>query len=154
MTDQRTTASGEATLPPHVVEWLQDDRFIVVASVTPDGWPTTHVVSWAVALDDRTIRLSVRHASPTVENVRASGKIMLELVGDDLVLGVRGSARIVKELMESTPRENAVIEISVEQIISHLPQQMQLRGPSWGGPARTPEMEERLQQVLAELRNA
>lgn len=142
----------DAELPLEVYEWLQKDQFVVVASVAPDGWPTTHVVSWALALDRSTIRLSVRHASPTIENIRHNGRLMLELIGDGIVMGVRGPARILKEHMASTPWDNALVEMQVEAIVDHLLPGMQMQGPRWGSGQRSPEAQARVEAVYRELR--
>ena len=141
-----------AKLPPEAVEWLQAERLIVLASASRAGDPASHVVSWALAVDPRTIRLSVRHAALAVEHVRETGRLALEVLGDGLALGVRGPARVVREHMASAPRGNAMIELAVEEVVSHLPQGMALRAPSWELPARSAEAAARAAAVFEELR--
>ena len=101
----------DAELPPEAVAWLQSERLVVLASASRDGDPASHVVSWALAVDARTVRLAVRHAAPAVEHVRATGRLALEILDDGMAIGMRGSARLVREYMDSTPRGNAMIGV-------------------------------------------
>jgi hypothetical protein len=144
---------AEAELPPEAVEWLQSERLVVLASASADGDPASHVVSWALAIDPRTVRLAVRHAALAVEHVRATGRLALEILGEGIAIGARGSARVVHEHMDSTPRGNAMIELTVEEVVSHLPQGLALHAPSWDAPARSEEASARLEAVFAELRD-
>ena len=141
-----------AELPPEAVAWLQSERLVVLASASAGGDPASHVVSWVLAVDARTVRLAVRHAALAVEHVRATGRLALELLGDGMAIGVRGSARVVREHMDSTPQGNALIELTVEDVVSHLPRGLALRAPSWAGTARTAEADARREAVFAELR--
>ncbi|MEZ4554687.1 MAG: pyridoxamine 5'-phosphate oxidase family protein [Dehalococcoidia bacterium] len=142
-----------AELPPEVVDWLQSERLVVLATASSDGVPATHVVSWVVAVDTRTVRFAVRHAAETVAHVRQTGRLAMEVVGDGFSIGARGAARIVREHMPSTPRENAMIELTVEEVVSHLPQGMALRGPAWDvPPGRELDAAARSGAVYEELR--
>jgi len=143
----------EVELPAEVVEWLQSERLVVVGSASRSGDPATHVVSWVVAVDPQTVRLAVRHAALAVEHVRETGRLAIEVVGDGFSVGARGSARVVREHMPSTPMGNAMIELRVEEVVSHLPAGMALHGPRWDLPAdRASEAADRTATVYEELR--
>ncbi len=142
----------DAELPPEAVAWLQSERLVVLASASSGGDPASHVVSWALAVDARTIRLAVRHAALAVEHVRATGRLAIEILGDGVAVGARGSARVVREHMDSTPRGNAMIELAVEEVVSHLPRGMALRAPAWDVSARPDEASALVEAVFAELR--
>lgn len=140
-------------LPVEVVEWLQSERLVVLASASRDGGPATHVVSWVLAVDARTVRLAVRHAAEAVEHVRETGRLAIEVIGDGFAVGARGSARVVREHMPSTPMGNAMIEMHVEQVVSHLPRGMSLRAPGWDVPPEpAPEVARPAAAVYEELR--
>lgn len=140
-------------LPPEVVDWLQSERLVVVASASRDGRPTTHVVSWVLAIDARTVRLAVRHAAEAVAHVGETGRLAIEVVGDGFSVGARGSARVVREHMASTPMGNAMLELRIEEVVSHLPRGMALHAPAWDIPAgRAPEVAARTAAVYEELR--
>ncbi|MGE0228899.1 MAG: pyridoxamine 5'-phosphate oxidase family protein [Dehalococcoidia bacterium] len=140
-------------LPIEVVDWLQSERLVVLATSSSDGVPATHVVSWVLAVDPVTVRLAVRHAADAVAHVRQTGRLAIEVVGDGFSVGARGTARIVREHMPSTPRENAMIELTVEEVVSHLPQGMALRGPAWDvPPGRATDAAARSAAVYEELR--
>ena len=144
----------EAELPPEAFEWLQSERLVVLASSTSAGDPATHVVSWVVAVDPRTVRIAVRHAALAVQHVRETGRLAIEVIGDGLAVGARGSASVVREHMASAPQGNAMIELRIEEVVSHLPRGMALRGPAWDVPLeRTAEAAERTAAIYAELRD-
>jgi hypothetical protein len=141
-----------AGLPPEVVEWLQSERLVILASASASGDPATHVVSWLVALDATTVRLSVRHEALAVAHVRETGRLAIEVVGDGFAVGARGSARVVREHMSSTPRGNAMLELRIGEVTSHLPSGMALHAPRWDlPPDRSSEAAERVAAVYAEL---
>ena len=143
----------EAVLPSEVVEWLQSDRLVVLASASAAGEPASHVVSWVLAVDPQTVRIAVRHAALAVEHVRATGRLAIEVVGDGFAVGARGSATIVREHMVSAPQGNAMIELRIEEVVNHLPRGMALHGPSWDVPVeRASEAAERMAAIYAELR--
>lgn len=143
----------QSELPPEVVEWLQSERLVVLASASPSGDPATHVVSWVLAIDSTTVRLAVRHAALAVAHVRETGRLAIEVVGDGFSVGARGAARVVREHMTSTPMGNAMIELRVEEVVSHLPGGMALRAPAWDVPSgRAEEAAARIAAVYAELR--
>lgn len=140
-------------LPQEVVDWLQSERLVVVASASRDGRPATHVVSWVLAVDARTVRLAVRHAAEAVAHVRDTARLAIEVIGDSFSVGARGWARVVREHMASTPMGNAMLELRVEEVVSHLPRGMALHAPAWDVPAeRAPEVAARTAAVYEELR--
>lgn len=140
-------------LPLEVVEWLQSERLVVLASTSSEGRPATHAVSWVLAIDAHTVRLAVRHAAEAVAHVRETGWLAIEVIGDGFAVGARGSAHVVREHMLSTPMGNAMIELRLEQVVSHLPRGMALRAPAWDvPPERAPEVKKRTAAVYEELR--
>jgi predicted pyridoxine 5'-phosphate oxidase superfamily flavin-nucleotide-binding protein len=129
-------------MPEDLVRYLDGGRLIVASTVDPDGWPYTMVMNSATALDARTIRFALDHRTHTLKNIRANGRIMLEVIGDGLIYGVRGAATIVRELMQNAPIASALIEVSVDSVKRDLPPGVIVEGPMfrWGAldPYMTP----------------
>lgn len=141
------------SLPPDVVDWLQSERLVVLATASRDGDPATHVVSWVLAVDPTTVRLAVRQTALAVAHIRETGRLAVEIVGDGFSIGARGPACIVREHMPSTPQGNAMVELHIEEVVSHLPRGMALYGPRWDiSPDRAAEAAGRIAEVYAELR--
>lgn len=130
-------------LPPKAVEALAGGRLVVVATVDEHGWPYTMVMNWAAARDAKTIRLSLDRRTRTLANIRRNGRVMLEVLADGVIVGVRGSARIIQEEMAHAPIASAMVEVTVEGVKDDLIDGVEFHGPSfrWGT----------LEQVMAPL---
>ena len=88
-------------MPTELVEHLVGGKIVVVATVGEDGWPYTMIMNWALARGPKTLRLSLDRRTQTLRNISANGRVMLEVLGDGLVYGVRGTARVIVEEMRS-----------------------------------------------------
>lgn len=141
------------TLPAPVVAWLAGGRSVVVTTVDPNGRPWTGVMSWVRARDQRSILLIVASFSQSLRNIRANGQIMLQLLGDTFVYGVRGTARVLDEGIEGAPVPAALVEMTVELVKDDLTPGREFRAEItswWPDPAKQ-AVEER---GLAILRGA
>lgn len=121
-------------LPARALEALAGGRLVVVATVDERGWPYTMVMNWAAARDARTIRLSLDSRTHTLANIRRNGRVMLEVLADGVIMGVRGSARIIQEQMAHAPIPSAMVEVAVEHVKDDLIDGVEFTGPSfrWG----------------------
>ncbi len=77
------------------------NRIIAVAgTVGADGAPNTCPVTLIYAKDERTLLLGTLRTSTTTANMRRDGRVSLEILGsEDLVMGIQGSVRLLKESM-------------------------------------------------------
>ena len=121
-------------LPPKAVEALAGGWLVLVATVDEDGSPYTMVMNWAAARDAKTVRLSLDRRTRTLDNIRRNGRIALEVMADGLIIGVRGTARIIQEEMAHAPIPSAMVEMTVERVKDDLIDGVEFRGPSfrWG----------------------
>ncbi len=129
-------ASGRpsAEMPDDLVAYLAGGRLVVVATVDADGWPYTMVMNWAAAKDAHTVRLSMDRRTHSLKNVEANGRIMLEVIGDGLIYGVSGTARVIQAEMRHAPVPSAMVEVAVEHVKRDLPPGVIIEGPvfRWG----------------------
>lgn len=129
-------ASGrpQAEMPDDLVHYLAGGRLVVVATVDADGWPYTMVMNWAAAKDSHTVRLSMDRRTHSLKNVETNGRVMLEVIGDGLIYGVRGTARVIQAEMRHAPIPSAMVEVSVEHVKRDLPPGVIIEGPvfRWG----------------------
>jgi hypothetical protein len=106
-------------MPKNLVQFLLGGQTCVVATVDAKCSPATTVMSWAVARNPQTLTLAVDLRSQSLQNIRHNGRIALEVLGDDLCYGLRGSAVIEKETMASTPFPCALVAVRIEEVRDH-----------------------------------
>jgi hypothetical protein len=130
--------SGE--MPDELVRFLSGGRLVVVATVDSEGWPYTMVMNWAVAKDARTVRLCIDHRTQSLRNIRERGRAMVEVIGDGMVYGVRGPARVIVEQMRHAPIPSAMVEVAVDLVKRDLPEGVEVDAPAYRWGALEPYM--------------
>jgi len=80
------------------------NKIITVAgTVGADGAPNTCPVSLIFAKDDQTLLVATLRQSATTANLRRDGRVSLEIMAaDDLVMGIQGTMRLLKEPMAAS----------------------------------------------------
>ena len=127
------------------------NRIIAVAgTVGADGAPNTCPVTLIYAKDERTLLLGTLRASTTTANLRRDGRVSLEILGtEDLVLGIQGSVRLLKEPMAMSDGM-AMWEVRVEKVKQDTsPAQRVIQGPA--SLPRSEKAVEFEQAAMAEL---
>ena len=121
-------------MPADLVAYLCGGRLVVGATIDERGDPYTMVMNSAVAIDPHTIRFCLDHRTHTLTNLRANGRMMLEVIGDGLIYGVRGTATVIREQMDHAPIPSALVELGVEEVKRDLPPGVEVDAPSyrWG----------------------
>ncbi len=96
-----------------------------------DGAPNTCPVTLIYAKDERTLLLATLRASTTTANLRQDGRVSLEILGsEDLVLGIQGRVRLLKEPMAMSDAM-AMWEVKVEKVKQDTsPAQRVIQGPA------------------------
>jgi len=147
-------ASGEARteLPDEVLRYLEGGRLVVAATVGSDGAPYTMVMNSVIALDSRTLRFALDRRTQTLKNLYENPAIMLEVIGDGFIYGVRGGAEILRETMEHAPVPSALVEVAVEAVKRDLPPGVIVEGPMYRWGALDPFMAPVEPPMFEELR--
>jgi hypothetical protein len=118
-----TASAPEARLPAAVCSLLDGTGLpekvsvtVLLATVTPDGWPNLAMLSPGEVLvaDPRTVRLALHATSGTCGVLRASGRGLLSVVADGAAYRVRLRARSVPRPPVLGPDELFVA--TVEQV--------------------------------------
>lgn len=93
------------------------NRNIVVAgTVGADGAPNTAPISLIYAKDDKTLLAGLLRTTTTTTNLRRDGRVSLEIMGsEDLVLGIQGTMRLIKEPMAMS-EAMSLWEMRVERV--------------------------------------
>ena len=137
-------------MPDDLVAYLTGGRIVIGATIDEHGEPYTMVMNSAIAVDAHTVRFCLDHRTHTLTNVRANAHMMLEVVGDGLIYGIRGTAMIIREQMDHAPIPSALIELAVEAVKRDLPPGVEVDAPRfrWGAigqfmdPVEPPMFEE------------
>src|SRR5436305_1629996 len=101
-------------MPQRLVQYLLGGQTCIVATVDDSGNPMTTLMTWAVARDAQTITVAVDSRSRSFKNIKAHPGVAIEVLGDDLCYGLRGTAMVEKEQMTSAPFPCALVAIRVE----------------------------------------
>ena len=150
-------SSGEAKaeMPPELVAFLSGGRLVAGSTIDAEGAPYTMVMNSVIALDASTIRFCLDRRTHTLRNIEADGRMMLQVIGDGLIFGVRGTARVIREQMDNAPIPSAMVEFAVEAVKRDLPPGVQVTAPTfeWGplGDYMVP-IEEKMVEEMRTLR--
>src|SRR2546428_12800438 len=118
-------------MPPQVVHFLLGGQPLVVATADENGAPVTTLMTWAVARNPQTLTLAVDIRGRAMRNLRANAKVALEVLGDDICYGLRGTAVVEKELMQSPPFPCALVAVRVEDVRDHSAAGVRFTGPRY-----------------------
>jgi hypothetical protein len=146
------TAHALAEMPPHLVQFLVGGKTCVVATVDEQGLPQTTLMTWVVARNPQTLTIAVDTRSRALRALRANGRIAVEVLGDDLCYGLRGTALVEKELMQSAPFPCALVAVKLDDVRDHGAAGVRFVGPSYSFHAGKEHRKGVEESVFAELK--
>ena len=106
-------------MPPRLVQFLLGGQICVVATIDEQGSPQTSLMTWVVARNPQVLTLAVDVRSRSLTAMRVNPRVAVEVLGDDLCYGLRGTAVIEKEIMSSTPFPCTLVAMHVEEVRDH-----------------------------------
>jgi len=118
-------------MPPRLVQFLLGGQPLVVATVDERSAPATALMTWAVARNPSTLTLAVDTRGQALRNIRANGKVAVEVLGDDICYGLKGTAVVEKELMDSPPFPCALVAVRIEEVRDHTAAGVRFTGPRY-----------------------
>jgi hypothetical protein len=124
-------ADPPAQMPPRLLQFLLGGQTCVVATVDENGLPQTTLMTWAVARNPQTVTMAVDVRGRSYQNLRANPEVAVEVLGDDLCYGLRGTAVVEKETMASTPFPCALVAVKVEEVRDHGAAGVRFVGPRY-----------------------
>src|SRR2546428_7160896 len=123
--------TAPAEMPPHLVQFLLGGQACVVATVDEKHRPMTTLMTWVVARNPQTLTMAVDTRGKALRNIRHSPHVAVEVLGDDLCYGLRGTAVIEKELMRSAPFSCALVVVRIEECRDHAAAGVKFVGPTY-----------------------
>ena len=106
-------------MPPVLVQFLLGGQASVVATIDEQGAPQTTLMTWVVARNPQTLAMAVDTRSRAMRNLRQNSRLGIEVLGDNLCYGLRGTAVVEKESMESAPFPCALVAVKIEDVRDH-----------------------------------
>lgn len=133
------------------VAFLQGGRTCIVATLDVDGRPCTTLMTWVVARSEGVLAACVDTRSRTFRNLTERPGVAIELLGDDLVLGLKGRATVEREAMASVPFPGACVRIDLDEVLDHGAAGVRFTGPSYAFDTGKEHRAEVEKAVFAEL---
>lgn len=130
MSDPKPT-EPPAQMPPALVQFLLGGQTCVVATVDEEARPMTTLMTWVVARNPQTITVAIDTRGRALRNVRKNPHVAIEVLGDDLCYGLRGTAVIEKELLEAAPFPCALVAVHIEECRDHGAAGVKFVGPTY-----------------------
>ncbi|MBV8082609.1 MAG: hypothetical protein JOY86_06460 [Candidatus Eremiobacteraeota bacterium] len=125
-------ARDEAQMRTLLYGALKGGTSVVMATVGSDNVPSTALNSWIVAKNERVVASALDTRSSAYANISAGRLgVAFELLADDLILAIKGTATIVKERLASVPFPCALVHIDVESIRDHTAADVHFLGPRY-----------------------
>lgn len=134
-------------------EHLQGGQAVVVATASPEGQPHTALMTWVVARDDGTLAIAMDDRGSPFRNLKQNPQVALEVMLEDLVCLVRGTARVFKERLASSPFPSAGVRVEIEEIRDHRAAGVQFHAPSYTFAEGKAHRYETEAAIFAELRS-
>lgn len=141
-------------LPEKLMAFLKGGECTVIATATATGELYTAIMTWVVAKDSKRVRVAMEQKGKVLANVRENPRVALEVLGNDLNMAVRGSARVIKERMEAAPFPCTIVELEVEEVSDHSVADIIFIGPSYKFIPGKEEYALIEEKVFAELRES
>jgi flavin reductase (DIM6/NTAB) family NADH-FMN oxidoreductase RutF len=123
--------TAPAEMPPHLVQFLLGGQTCVVATVDEHHRPVTTLMTWVVARNPQTLTMAVDIRGRALRNIRGNPHVAVEVLGDDLCYGLRGTAVVEKERMDSAPFPCALVSVRIEDVRDHGAAGVRFVGPSY-----------------------
>jgi hypothetical protein len=100
-TGSTLTGRTTPTLAPRLIDYLSPGAPALMLTTGADGYAGS-AYTWVVAMDDRRLRFGVDLGSSSLENLRRSSLVSIQIIGPgDVSFLVKGEARPVKERIDA-----------------------------------------------------
>ncbi|RLJ70810.1 pyridoxamine 5'-phosphate oxidase [Hydrogenivirga caldilitoris] len=109
-------------LPRELIDLMRDLGVfpVVVGTVDSEGNQHMTFITWIYPADERTLRFAVSSKAKTSENIRATGKVAVQIFAPDKSLTCYGTAKEVVSKIEGVPFEVSVFELTIDNVENSL----------------------------------
>ncbi|HLW36838.1 MAG TPA: pyridoxamine 5'-phosphate oxidase family protein [Candidatus Eremiobacteraceae bacterium] len=136
---------------------LRRGASVVLATVSPDGQPSSAFCSWVLSLGNDEIAVALDSRSTGHRNISAgNNSVALEVLAEGLIVSVRGTASIAKEQLRSVPFPCALVTVAIAEVRDHGVPGVHFHAPHYlwaDGKEHRGEVERAIFEELAESRH-
>ncbi|WP_232698348.1 pyridoxamine 5'-phosphate oxidase family protein [Brevibacillus daliensis] len=105
------------SLSEELYQILQQEHFVTLGTVDHESkGPSLNAISWALAIDKKTIRFAVDSRSRIISNVQRNPQVVVNLIGAGSTYSINGKASLLTEKLEDVPLKLAMINIDIESV--------------------------------------
>jgi hypothetical protein len=152
MEDAAIDRTGEEALRKAMHDLLRGGTVVVLASVSPDGVPSTALCSWIVAKGPHRLAMALDKRSSAYASIAAgSDQIALEVMADGILLSIRGTATVTRATIEAVPFPCALVSVDVGEIRNHMVSGLQFHGPRYRYTSDKEHRNETEAKIFSEL---
>lgn len=107
----------EAMLTDELFEFLQEERFVTIATVDHEtGGPNVSAISWVYAPNKETVFFAVDNRSRIIENIKADSQVVLNVIANESTYSLGGTGIIKIENLAEVPLKLAVVELKLKEV--------------------------------------
>lgn len=145
-------SEDKGELKTRLLNFLTGGQSVVVATASKAGEPHAAIMTWVVARPDGTLAIAMDSRATPFRNLQENPRIALEVLGDDLVLLVRGRARVFKEKIEASPFPSVGVLVEIEEVRDQGAAGVLFKGPSYSFTEGKEHRRQVEAEIFAELR--
>lgn len=128
----------------------------VLATADGHGRPHCALISWFVVPGRDRLLLALDRRGQSYRNVGQNPRVALQILADDLVLSIAGSAEVARESIAAAPFETAQVLVSIDAVSDQSVEHVEFRAPSYrfsDAKIHRAEVERRVLEELAANRD-
>jgi len=115
-----------------LLERIRTERPVaVLATADRHGRPYSSLVSWWVARSPTVLALALDERGQALENIAQNPRVSMQVLGDDLVLSIAGSAEVARERIDAAPFKMAEVAVHVDQVVDQSVGGVRFLAPSY-----------------------
>ncbi len=109
-------------LPRELIDLMRDLGVfpVVIGTVDREGNQHLTFITWIYPVDERTLRIAVSSKAKTAENIRETGKAVIQIFAPDKSLTCYCSGKEIIEKIEDIPFDVSVFELSINTVENSL----------------------------------
>lgn len=107
----------EAMLTDELFEFLQEERFVTIATVDHEtGGPNVSAISWVYAPNKETVFFAVDNRSRIIKNIKADSQVVLNVIANESTYSLSGTGIVKVENLADVPLKLAVVELKLKEV--------------------------------------
>ena len=126
------TQNNHKELQTDLLQYLRASRPIVLSTVNSNCQIYARPIYWLTAKDSKHIRFAIERKSSALRNLKSNSQVFINVLGDNIIYGISGVARILKEKLNAE-EEHAMIEVIVKETRNQLQEEdkeiIEVEGP-------------------------